>query len=265
MAYLSETDKIVLIDAESKCLIQCDSDGKLVQKFKIKHIIDSPLTVCTNLKNEIFIGGSKKVAVFDKGINCLRKFKIKYKGSTDMTYDEETHNLYIANQQYGMITVWNGKSGDFQCKFEVEKPYNVRVNEKYLIVLSHSICESTRLSKSKKLKNYIFLFEKSADFSLVKIIKLNEWMHPRGLFIDRNCNILTTGFEKKENIISSTRFFYVFDFNGNCIFKKDSHINFITDLLIINRKKLFVIDPTQKIISNKDSNSRNDTEAISVI
>ncbi len=263
MAYLNNKNQILMIDSVKKVLLMCNTNGSFDINFKLKHLLDSPVTICTNSKNEIFIGDSKKVVVFDSSITSLRKFNIRYKAPVDMTFDEDSQNLFIANRNIGMITVLNNLNGECNGEFSIEKPYSVRVNLKYLFVLTN---EDNEINSKNKLMNGIFIFNKS-NFSVVKIIKLEEWKDPKGLYLDRDCNILTTAFEIKENKISETRYFYIFDFNGNFIHKKGSDILSLVDLLIIDRKYLFIIDnkkyrDNRKSTINLDSESKNVYEVI---
>ena len=252
MTYLENLNEIVLLDTWKKSLIKYDVDGKFKQKFKLKQYLNSPFAICSNSKNEIFVADTKRVHVFDNNLNRVRRLDIKYHFSTEIAFDDETENLYIAHENE--VSVWN-KNGALIGKFCVEMPNNIRVNSTYVFVLNN--INENSVNEKRKLKNCIYLFEKS-NSSLVRTIKIDDWIDPKGLYIDRNSYIITTAFGiVNKNELSNSRYFYVFDFEGNCILKKESNLSLLVDFIIIKRTNIFAIEADSRLTKNSKLRSKS--------
>jgi hypothetical protein len=100
--------------------------------------------------------------------------------------------------------------------------------------------------------NCIFIISKS-NYSILNAIRIDEWIDPRGLYVDDNLNILTTAFKLDEqNNRSDWRHLFVMNERKSCYTSfLLTGLEVLSDMLMIENRLYFCISDLVEIITLK--------------
>jgi DNA-binding beta-propeller fold protein YncE len=243
---LSNTDEnVYLIDNEENTLKIVDTCGKFIKTLEMPKLLGTrPSALCFNSKNELFIGDSRKrkILVFNKKHEFVREFGDNtIKKPDSMIIDEITNILYISDYENNQISLWNTETCSLLTQFKVDSPAQMHLNKDFLYVISegdYDFIKSTGKLRITKGSNCIFILNKQT-YQLYDTIKLDNWFDCAGLHLDKNGNLITTAYElDSDKYVSAYRMLYVFNSNGKLQNKIPTNIDYFSDMLFVDDKKI---------------------------
>jgi hypothetical protein len=239
-----------------------DTNGNLIRIVNLSGWLSQVFSVCSNVStNEIFVNCyGNGVFVFDKDFNYLRNFGKGIMGFTSfMILDHKTRErrLYASNYQKNQIGVWHSGLGKLIETIKLDRPdFMVLINNSIYVTSSTSWSfewklDDRVLTSIHNGSNGIYELDKNT-YELIKEIKFDYWLEPRGLQYDSNFNILTLAYEldPATRVISETRSIFVINKWGNCVnkIKLYSFDNLFWDMLVIENKLLVLYQNQIKTI-----------------
>ncbi len=234
-----------------------DLDGHILKSFNPDNLLKRPSGVCvlnsdTN-EERIFVGdsGQNKIFVFDS------KFQLKFKFSQlmqagYMRIDNEFNKsrLYVCEYVNDRLTILDSRDGKFINNIDVETPKQIFFTLDNFYVCSpvaDALVINNKVIKINKGGNCIFEIEKRTLEIKRRII--GNWYSPLLLNIESNGIFQIAAYTYDENlIISKNRYLQIIDQNGKIVEKSELNgVEFITDTVLVNNKKFFLINNKLKI------------------
>lgn len=226
-----------MTDYSNKDVKILSKDGTLLGTINPKNKLISPLAICTNKREDIFIGDCTRnqIYMFDSSFNFIKSFDnnlVKYPNS--MVYDDDSDLIYVTDFVENFIYMIDSKTGELVKSANIDSPAHIRLLQDSVVVLSGSKTEGTKLTKGS---NAVFVLNKQT-LKLMKTIKLEKWLMPRGLYVDECQTIITTAVPALEPIESTNRYILVLNHNGQCLRSFESNLRNLNDFVLFNKNKL---------------------------
>ena len=258
VAYL-ETQKKLLVSDYAKSALYILSITKNIGFFDIfdtfeHELLKKPGKLCIGKDDQIFVSehsNRDRILVFDSNLIYLRQIKLKQMNISKMKIDltDNQNLLYITDRCANKVVVRYSENHKFKTTFDILRPDFIEFDVNYIYITSYpdfSINKTTdEVHGLQKKSNCIFVLNKN-DLKTVRIISLDDWLGPIGLFFDKNSNILTVAavLDRHSMRISSNQFLHEISPNGTlvekfCIKLSEYHDLWINDCCIID-KYLFI-------------------------
>ena len=198
VVYLKYQDKFIFSDKDGcslKIVTNILGTNPLIQAFKDPHL-EKPLQLCLGRNDQILVGDQNKIVVFDSNFTFLRIIKINLADDYKMKVDLTDHKslLYISDINASEIAVILSHQNKIRNKICITRPEHMDFDENFLYVTSYPILHLNKKSKQvgsiQSKSNCIFVLNKF-NYDVVRTIKSDNWLGPKGLFIDQFSNILT--------------------------------------------------------------------------
>lgn len=250
----TQQNQLLLTNYGDSALHIIDTNGNLIRVMNLSGWLSQVFSVCSNVSNsEIFVNCyGNGVFVFDKDFNYLRKFGKGIMGFTSFMFIDHTtreKRLYASNYQKNQIGVWHSGRGELIDTIKLDRPDFMILANNFIYVTSSTSWsfewkrDDRVLTSIHNGSNCIFELDKSTH-RLIREIKFEYWLEPRGLQFDSNFNILTLAYEldQTSRVISETRSIFVINKWGNCVnkIKLYSFDNLFWDMIVIENKLLIL-------------------------
>jgi hypothetical protein len=235
-----------------------DFDGKKVRYFskqdefkeslKLPNSLNgiSPLAICTNKNDEIFISDCTKSEIYR--LNKELKLIATYKNNSFTTlnfliYDDQTDFIYFTDWINNLLNIYDTESNIIIKSIRVDSPLHIRVSDEKLYLISGTELRSIKEKKdlNKASRGCIIELDKH-NLEIKNKITFDDWILPIGLFIDSNKYLYTTAFnlDSTDDKMSES-FLYIINPKGICVHKVPlGGFEILNDFLIID-KSLYVI------------------------
>lgn len=244
MTYLKTENKMVVNDCGKIKLF--DMNWKHLQTLEYGNF-QSLGCFCADKSDRLFIENFPigKILLFDSNLNYLSDFphsESKEPSSMQVDIESTPMVLYVSYSNHNKISVYDIQTGKCEHSIEIDSPREMAISRENIFVLSLTGFNKKRFTcEFQKLKfgsNCIFLLNKY-DYCVLKKIQIENWLFPNGLLLDKYLNLITTAFQIDcNNLISSNRFLFVIDSNGQLIHNvelqciQNGNIQFSPDKLI---------------------------------
>ena len=248
VVHLKRENKVISCDFNGAALYILNMNNEKIEKFE-HYLITEPSGLAVGRNDELFVSECllNNILVFDSNMNFLKQFPIqeKLREALKMQIDliDKKNLLYISHKNHNKITVWNSQRGNLVNSIKLDAPSSMEFNDEFLYVVSYTEWDSVnnfgKLINIRSGSNCIFVLKKS-NYEMVNKIKLDNWLQPFGLFLNKCSNIITTVYEMDDNnMISSDRFLYSIDQNGILLHKiQFEHMRGTRDLIFFKNKMI---------------------------
>lgn len=220
----------MIISNKTNELYICDCSSKTVEIYKIKENYETEMIRTIELEqwnkfpkaisinyysNEIFIGGEYDagICVFNKSFNFKRKFgQMCFKDLDSMTTDK--YMLYVTHRESNKLTKWHYRSGEKIKEINIDYPRSIIVKNNKIFVISGVYCDidnnNNLISMKGGLNCILILGQKQME--LLSCIKLDNWVGPENLKIDKFLNIYVTALKVDQTkMVSENSTLFVFN------------------------------------------------------
>lgn len=264
LTYFDSIKQILISDFNDKSFKVIDLNGNFIGSYNPNSVFERPGPIAaSNIVKEIYVEDHilEKVFVFDLNFNYLREFgDERLETPFGMTIDEKAHTIYLSAYLSNAVTIWNTQSGDFLNEIRINSPTFMEVFNNKLIIMSATETEIFTFDNLTEVtsSNAIYIYNK-ITLEVLNKIKIANYVHPKGLYIDDKFNIYMTAYDiemynNSDNDDSSsqltnsddagapyrTRFFYKFNDSGECVQKTHLPLGSIFSMVVVG-KKMFAI------------------------
>ena len=235
MVFQKTRRKIVISDYMDKSLKIIDVNGNFQEKISQIGYLEKPWAISSNSKNEIFVTDyeEKGIIKLDANFKFSRKIGDKtIRNACYMALDPDNEDImYLTHYIENRVSVWNISDNKYINSFGIDTPEYIQIKRNKIFLTSRTEVEYIegrkefrritegifKLKFKKNLyseflyigSNCIFVLSKS-NYSILNAIRIDEWIDPRGLYVDDNLNILTTAFKlDDENNRSDWRYLFI--------------------------------------------------------
>ena len=248
VVHLKNENKVIACDFNGAALYSLNMNNESIEKFE-HYLITEPSGLCVGKNDELFVSECliNNILVFDSNLNFLRQFLIqeKLREALKMQIDliDRKNLLYISHKNHNKITVWNSQRGYLINTIKLDAPSSMEFDDEFLYVVSYTEWDRDdnlgKLINIRSGSNCIFILKK-ANYETVNEIKLNNWLQPFGLWLNKCKNIITTVYEIDENnIISKDRYLYSVNKKGVILNKiQFEHMRGTRDLIFFKNKMI---------------------------
>lgn len=247
-------EHIVISDIGENNVKIIDLNGTLVRMISSDIITIYPWTINTESTNEIIIGClfEKGIYVFDLDFQIKRIFGEDYFSQpTSITVDKDDF-IYVSDCGRGILSKWTSE-GELVKQVDSNRPGQMKIFNDRLYVISSTVFKLNddlqKLSRVTHGLNCILVYDRFS-MDTIGLIKIENWLEPRGLFFDENKNICTTAFEIDESLnVSSSRSIYVFHQDMYLVNKIEiKTLKKFNDLMYFNRKLWILLKNSIRLV-----------------
>lgn len=255
MILLNNQTEILISDYEDQSLKLINvTNYKLVKKIMLKHkylcfknMFRNPFALCMNNFNEIFVKDTTNIFVINATTYKLTKkiANINIITSHILVDNENPYYLYVTNDLDSKLYKLNALNTQVLLTVKIDHPYDIKLSKNLLYITSTVEFNYTnrRIRKLNTIQsgaNCVYILNK-INFEKLFTIRLENWLEPRGLYVDNNY-ILTLAYKVDLNtkIHSKFRYLYVLDKYGQII--KEIYLDGIRlfkDFLFLQNKLIF--------------------------
>lgn len=253
-------NKIFVTDYEDRKIIVLSKNGSnVVGTYSPSGVCTGPLAICSNGREQIFVGDQDKCGImkFDVNMNLVKKFgKNILKRANYMTLDNQSE-LYVSDWVNNEVSIWDINTFKHISTFSIDSPSALRIIKNKIFIVSgteHEFNEDTRkLGYISKGSNCIYKVDKSS-LNVTQKIRTDSWLDPCGLqVLDSEINqphLLTIAYElDHDKIISQHLSLFIIDTGGNFLKKiKLRGITHLADFLLVDNKIYGCINDEVKIV-----------------
>lgn len=258
MVYLMQKNEILITDLHDKCIYVIDTDGVLINVIKPKdslnkHILKEPMaiTLLNNKNIAIYDRLMGKILIFNEKFEILNEIQGLECADFIIADSSNSSCLYVSemdlfcNNEKDRIYLYDTESRQIVKQLKIIKPWDLKCYANKLYLTSWSflryIDEVERIVHDINVgNNCIYIVDKST-LSIIKTIKLKDFVLPHGLHIDQNQHIWTLAFKlEKNNIRSEYRYLLIIDEDGHIL--KEFYLNNICWFhdMIVFENKIFI-------------------------
>jgi hypothetical protein len=256
IAFNKNTNQLLITDSKEKSIKKINLIGDLEQTIKPmslnESILEAPYSICINFLNEICIydWNMNSILIFDEIFNLqaqidLNKYIQHGKVMNYMVFDTlNPYILYFTNTSGNKVQSIDIKTTKLLNEVQLDSPFDVKIDNEYLYVTSStSFGQDSMRKKIGKIingSNCIFILNKGT-FELVKTIRHQNWVKPKGIHVDFNGFIWTTAFKTDElnDCISDFLYLFILNFNGEILNSICLNLKVFSDFFVIERKIFF--------------------------
>ena len=187
------------------CLYNSDTTLKTKEIDAQSLCIEAPSLITTNKSSQVLItdDANGKLLIFDKNFKALTNNDACLQGSSDMTVDEDTNDIYLVKYDGNphLRVISNHSTKRHQYNMNDFRPRFIKVANNQIYIVN--AC-SLRFESEKRIPHFgessIYIFDKNSyDEPKFKInFNDHQMCQPWTLIIDNNLNIYTTVFKMTE-------------------------------------------------------------------
>ena len=220
MALFNKETKVLSLQGCGGLIYVCDLNGNLLKSINPGGCLKQTYGICVGIRKngieEIYVYDyiARSVFVFNQDFKLIKKIGEILENSEYLTIDCESDILYCSHYQ-DVVTLWNVNDAKLIRKLEIERPYELKISENKIYILSNADynCdrEKRKLTELEK-GNYINVLNKS-NHEIINKIQFDDWFDPQSLHLSSDGDIYTIAYEldKNNGIYSKNRFLFIID------------------------------------------------------
>lgn len=243
-SFIDSLKCFLITDVTLKKIILIDLNGRVIQEINPDSILDQPGSICSNKRNEILVHdyAKLKVFVFDDKFKLIKQLaNEKLVLSFDMVTDDQTETLFLSNYFNRSVTAWNLETGELKNEVAINAATFLKQKYDKLYVLSAIESElftqmAKREDKVEYNDNCVYILDK-LSFQILKKLNIQTCLHPKGLFVDDQLNIYTSGYTIYDNN-ENPKFLFKYNQKGDFVQRVNLNVSFIFGLTIHQNKLL---------------------------
>lgn len=245
-------DNLLVLDVFESAMIEFDRNFKLIDKHKINDLIqneimfiDRPMEMCTNRLNQVIIYNepsklNEMLYIFDENLIFMKRIKCTSYARYMKADNVKPHYLYILTRYAHEMHLIDILKEETIKIVKVSHPLDLYDNFDRIFITCDTYyyySDSKTMCQIKPCSNRITVLNK-VTLEYITMIYFKEWMHPKGIFVDRFDNIWTTAFKIFDNQ-SHSQYRYLFIINSSGYIIKELYlynIDWISDLMVFHNK-----------------------------
>ena len=220
MALFNKETNILITDLVGLIHV-CDLNGNLLKSINPGGCLKIPMGICVGIRKngieEIYVNdwiySNCSVFVFNQDFKLIKKIGENLEKSDYLTIDCVSDILYCLHTNH-VVTLWNVNDAKLIQKLEIEGPYDLKISENKIYIVSRADVADWGERKLIKVKkgNNINVLNKSKH-EIINKIQFDDWLNPQSLHLSSDGHIYTTAHEldKNNGTWSKNRFLFIID------------------------------------------------------
>ena len=276
-SYDSENSRLLVCDVRFHSLSAIDLVYSKFQKLNPKSSLAKPISICLNNQNHVIVFDSKHKKLFIFKSTIIKKRKQELTSSSkqysfilnDITIDKVTNHLYGCDKDNSRLVTFESDDPKYKRPKFLEyasllnfSPTFIYISDDKIFVIDSPKNEDSDISSQYSNSSmsgdvgqnsilnhyYIHIIDKNSQLVL-KTINHKILFKPIGLFVDKNMNIITTGYcIYKQSNISNTRYLYTISQEGQILNRTNLYFDGeLSDINMISDEKIVLVSKNDGI------------------